>query len=256
MSLSVASATEHVPVDVELYLPRSWTEDQMRREEAKIPEDVQFKTKIELAADMLERAVKADVARGAVLADAFYGRAGPFRTKIRELGLEYLLGVDSDTVVRPLDKLGRPRKHIRVDELAKIQRYRRFSWRQGSKTALHAKFAFAQVMLPEGEVVTLIMEWEKGESSPNKFHVAALDKKRSRKEMLRLLKQRWRTERVYEDLKGELGFDHFEGRSYRGWQHHVCVALCCFAFLIAEKVRAFSPQSGRSRSNDPYLCAA
>jgi hypothetical protein len=53
--------------------------------------------------------------------------------------------------------------------------------------------------------------------------------------------QRWRTERVYEDLKNELGLDHFEGRSFAGWHHHVSVALCCFAFIVAERVRHFHP---------------
>jgi hypothetical protein len=53
---------------------------------------------------------------------------------------------------------------------------------------------------------------------------------------------RYRTERVYEDLKGELGLDHFEGRTFRGWHHHVTVALACFAFIVAERVRRFSPR--------------
>jgi len=152
--------------------------------------------------------------------------------------------------VRPLESLGRSRQSIRVDELAKKNSYRRFTWREGSKAALSARFAFQEVKLPEGTVVTLIIEWEKGEAAPNKFHVAAVNKNRSRKQLLRLLKQRWRTERVYQDLKGELGFDHFEGRRYRGWHHPISVVLCCFAFLVAERVRRFSPQSRRQS-----LCA-
>jgi SRSO17 transposase len=55
--------------------------------------------------------------------------------------------------------------------------------------------------------------------------------------------QRWRTERVYEDLKGELGLDHYEGRRFPGWHHHVSVALCCYAFIVAERVRRFPPSA-------------
>jgi len=78
----------------------------------------------------------------------------------------------------------------------------------------------------------------------------------SRKQIVRILKQRWRTERMYEDLKGELGLDHFEGRSYPAWQHHVSVVLCCYAFVVAERVRAFSPSATRSRRAGPVSVAA
>lgn len=256
VSLSVATATEHLPVDFELYLPRSWTDDDKRRREAGIPADVTFKTKIELAIEMIERAASADIPLGVLLADSFYGRASELRVMARSLGLEYVLAVDSDTLVKPLGKNGGLKPATRVDTLAKGKRYRRFTWRQGNKAPLCSRFAFEQVCLPEGQLATLIIEWETGEAEPNKFAVAALDKKRSRKQLLRLLKQRWRTERVYEDLKGELGFDHFEGRRYRGFNHHVSVALCCFAFLVAERVRCFSPQSRRPGHGQSYAIAA
>lgn len=260
VSLSVASATEHVPIDFELYLPECWAKDPARRREARIPKEVQFKTKTELAQAMIERAVTENVPRGTVLADAFYGRSGPLRTAVRALKLGYIVGIDSDTLVRPQDKRGcLSRRSVRADALAKAiprRQFRRLTWREGTKQSLHARFAFRRVRLPEGETVTLIIEWDKGEAAPNKFHVAALDEKLSKKALIRLLKQRWRTERVYEDLKGELGFDHFEGRRYRGWHHHVSVALCCFAFLVAERVRRFSPQSRRTFGNDTFALAA
>jgi SRSO17 transposase len=257
VSLSVATATEHVPIDFELYLPHSWTDDEKRRLEAQIPDEVTFKTKIELAAAMVERAVAEGIPPGVVLADTFYGRAGELRKKIRTLGLEYILSIDADTLVCPIDKLGRARQPKRVDELAKNKSFRQFTWREGSKEALRSRFAFEKVQLPEGEVVTLIIEWEDGEPLPNKFHVAALKRKsRPYKSILRLLKQRWRTERIYEDLKGELGFDHFEGRRYRGWHHHVTMTLCCYAFLVAERVRRFSPQSRRASVANPIALAA
>ena len=65
-----------------------------------------------------------------------------------------------------------------------------------------------------------------------------------KKKMVGTIKERWKTERVYQELKGELGFDHFEGRSFTGWHHHVSVVQCCYAFVVAERVRAFPPSAG------------
>jgi hypothetical protein len=62
------------------------------------------------------------------------------------------------------------------------------------------------------------------------------------KKLVRLVMQRWRTERVYEDLKGELGLDHYEGRRLPGWHHHVSVVLACNAFVVAERARLFPPR--------------
>jgi hypothetical protein len=128
---------------------------------------VTFKTKTELAMDMMERAVAAQIPRGVLLADAFYGRAGPLRVKARSLGLEYIVAIDADTVVRPLSRTGRSKSAQRVDVVAKNKRYRSFTWRQGSKAPLAARFAFEQVRLPEGDDVTLVCEWEAGEALPS-----------------------------------------------------------------------------------------
>ena len=78
----------------------------------------------------------------------------------------------------------------------------------------------------------------------------------SKKQIVRLCKERWRTERMYEDLKGELGLDHFEGRSFPGWHHHVSVVLCCYAFVVAERSRSFPPSAARVRANRALGIAA
>ena len=77
-------------------------------------------------------------------------------------------------------------------------------------------------------------------------------------QLVQLIKERWRTERVYQDMKGELGLDHFEGRRFRGWHHHVSVAIACYAFLVAERARRFPPwaTSVRQETNDPIGVAA
>jgi SRSO17 transposase len=74
--------------------------------------------------------------------------------------------------------------------------------------------------------------------------------------LIRIIKQRWRTERVYEDLKGELGLDHFEGRTFPGWHHHVSVALACYAFVVAEQARRFPPSTAWSLADDAQSVSA
>jgi SRSO17 transposase len=102
----------------------------------------------------------------------------------------------------------------------------------------------------------LVAEWPEGEKKTQKFVLTTLPRRMSKKEIVRLLKERWRTERMYEDLKGELGLDHFEGRSFPGWHHHVSVVLCCYAYVVAERVRAFPPSAARSRRHRPLSIAA
>jgi SRSO17 transposase len=269
VSLSIATATEHVPVDFELYLPESWTESPARRKEARIPDNVVFKTKIELALDMLHRAVDDNVPFGVLLADSAYGDSSKFRQEVRFLGLDYAVGIHSPTKVWRVDTLDRRNGDpISVRDLAlEIRReggFRRVTWREGTKTSLSSSFALLRV-LPfhedvwdpaEREAVWLLVEWPQGEPEPTHFTFATLPLRTSVKRLVRVVKERYRTERMYEDFKGELGLDHFEGRRFRGWHHHVSVALCCYAFVVAERARTFSPQTRWPEEDDAIDCAA
>ena len=78
----------------------------------------------------------------------------------------------------------------------------------------------------------------------------------SKTDLVRHIKERWRTERMYEDMKGELGLDHFEGRSFRGWHHHVSVVICCYAFVVAERAKIFPPSAARKSGDRPLRIAA
>ena len=95
----------------------------------------------------------------------------------------------------------------------------------------------------------LLIEWPMNEDVPTGYFLTTLPRKMSKKEIVRLIKERYRTEQVYEELKGELGLDHFEGRSFPGWHHHISVVLCAYAFLVAERSRGFPPSArGQGRS--------
>jgi len=269
VTLSVASAGEQVPIDMELYLPESWTNDMARRRVARIPDSIVFKTKEELARDLIERAVDDGVPGEVVLADAFYGRSHDFRAFVRGKGLDYAVAVDGDTSVWLLDERGRRPDAVLVRQLGVElgeSAFRKLTWRDGTRPnkKLSSRFAFRHVkpaykggdkaMLREP--VWLVIEWPEGESKPTKFFFTSLRRRMSKKQIVRTIKERWKTERVYEELKGELGFDHYEGRSFIGWHHHVSVVISCYAFVVAERVRAFSPSAGRTSRTDAIATAA
>lgn len=258
VSLSVATHTEHLPIDFELYLPKRWAENPLRRQEARIPDDVVFKTKPELALDMIRRAVGDGVPPGVVLGDAGYGSSSDFRLALRRLALHYSLAVDPKaTVFEVGDAVNPGGAAISVKNLAlklKAQgKLERHTWRLGTKGELSASFAMRRVFpcrertrLPdEREAVWLLVEWRDGEEAPANCFFSSLPDDTRLEQLVRLTMQRWRTERAYEDLKGELGLDHFEGRRFPGWHHHVTVALCCYAFVVAERHRIFPLPTGR-----------
>jgi SRSO17 transposase len=269
VSLSIATATEQVPIDFELYLPKSWAEDFERRERARIPDSVVFKTKPELAMDLITRALDDGIPGEVVLGDSAYGRSRAFRDFVRGKNLDYAVAVDADARVWLLDESGRHPDAIGVRQLGVElgqRAFRKTTWRDGTRPhkKLSSRFAFRRVKPafddgPEPmlrEPVWLVIEWPEGESAPTKFFLTSLRSRLTKKLIVRTIKERWKTERAYQELKGELGLDHFEGRSYTGWNHHVSVVLCCYAFVVAERVRAFSPQSRRTRQDDPVAFAA
>ena len=258
VSLTVASRSTHVPVDMELYLPEAWTDDRARCQAAKIPDEVSFRKKWQIALMMLERAKNLGIALGVTLADSAYGDVGEFRAGLRWLGLDYAVGIHSTTTVTPLGSNGREGDTIQAAKLAASlpkSAFRQVTWREGSGGALQSRFARRRVRVGDFKQ-DLLIEWPEGEAKATDFSLVAIERPLSTKQMVRVLKQRWRTERVYQDMKGELGLDLFEGRSWRGWNHHVTLALCCYAFVVAEQLRFFSLTTRGARWDDPLAPAA
>jgi SRSO17 transposase len=272
VSLSVATRTEHVPIDFELYLPRCWTEDAARREEARIPADIVFKTKTELAIDLVTRAVEDKVPGEIVLVDAAYGDSSDLRNVIRIYGLDIGVAIRGTTKVWLLDSTealqGAPVAAQQLGIQLGPNAFRRITWRDGTREGprgkLRSRFCFRRVKVAhddgtaanDREPLWLMIEWPEGEPKPTKFVLTSLPRRMSKKTIVRTVKERWRTERAYEDLKGELGLDHFEGRSFPGWHHHVSVALCCYAFIVSERVRHFPPSQGWDGQAPTHLRAA
>jgi SRSO17 transposase len=261
VSLTVATRTEHLPIDFELYLPKSWTDAPERRQEARIPDTIEFKTKPELGLQMVERALKAGVQKGVVLGDAGYGSAKAFRLGLQQLGLDYAVGVNSESKARLLGKDGLPfGKHHSLKTLSlhldKAGSFRRCTWRQGTKGPLTARFARRRIETLAGEKLTLLVEWRDQEPEPANYFFISIPDPISTNKLVRVVMQRWRIERTYQDLKGELGLDHYEGRRFPGWHHHISVVLCCYSFIISERSRRFPPSARGSLAHAPHDLAS
>lgn len=253
--------TDHAAlVDAQLYLPQEWIDDADRRERVGIPEQVVFQTKGEIALAMLKAAHADGVPLGKILlGDADYGRLWELRQWCRSVDMRYGVGVHSTQKV--WDAGGIWTKPMTAAEYAQCvpnEEFRRISWRAGADgEALSARFAFLRVQVTRGgaepvEGVTpsewLVMEWRDGDDGPEHFYLCDLPESATYKQLVGAIKERWRIERVHQELKGEVGFDHFEGRSWPGWQHHVSLALACHALLIAERCVAFPPSAPRGHS--------
>lgn len=257
VSLTIATKHEHVPIDFALYMPRSWTDDTLRCEKARVPKDLVFKTKPELALDLVTRAVEDKIPGDIVLVDAAYGGSSDFRNTVRLFGLDFGVAVTASTKVWLLDKIDRrsgdplSAQDLGVELGRRV--FRRLTWRIGPGGKLASRFAFRRVKVAhddgtdagDREPLWLIMEWLEGETKPTKFILTTLPRRMSKTQIVRIMKERWRTERAYEELKGELGLDHFEGRSFPGWHHHISVVVSCYAFIVSERVRRFPPSAGR-----------
>jgi SRSO17 transposase len=244
-----------VLIDFELYLSETWLDNIRKRRAARIPADREFKTKTELALEMIARAKDDGLLGNVVLADSAYGDSSAFRARLREMELDFAVGIKPLTkiwVLGPNNELG-PAKGVQELGLALgAAAFRRITWRTGTSGRLSSRFCFRRVKPVRGdgepedkEPLWLVMEWLEGESKPTKFFLTNLPHRMTKKQLIRIIKERWRTEIMYEELKQELGLDHFEGRSFTGWHHHITVVLCCYAFVIVERMRHFPPSAGR-----------
>lgn len=244
-----------MPVDFELYLPESWLSSPARRKEARIPETTTFKTKPELALDLVARALDDKLPGEIVLADAAYGSSVEFRNGLVAYGLDFAVGISSTTKVWLLDKDDKPLGDaISAMDLGLKVGQKNFAhviWRSGTRAPMFSKFCFRRVIVAhddgtpvaDRDPLWLVVEWPVDEKRPTKCTLTTLPRKMSKKHIVRTIKERWRTEIAYEEMKLELGLDHYEGPSFPGWNHHVSVVLTCYAFVAAERLRRFSPSA-------------
>lgn len=278
VSLSLANAYASLPVAYRLYLPEAWADDAARRRKAKVPEEVRFQTKPEIALDQIRAACAAGLPRGTVLMDAGYGHKGDLRNAIRCLDLCYVAGILSRTVVwppgteplppkpsgsghgRPAQRLRRNDRHkpVTVKELAfslQAQDWQTITWREGTNEALTSRFARLRVRSAQRDNERtepwpeewLLIEWPEGEKEPTKYWLSNLAQDMDFARLVDIAKLRWRIERDYRELKQEVGLGHFEGRGWRGFHHHATMCIAAYGFLICER-QTIPPSGPRSCS--------
>jgi SRSO17 transposase len=274
VSLSVANDHASLPIAYQLYLPQPWADDPARRGKAGVPDDIAFQTKPQIALGQMRAALLAGVPSAVVLADAGYGVDTDFRDGISELGLPYVVGIQSSTTLWPPDQAPLPPKpwsgrgrrptRLRHDESHQPvsakdfalglpnKAWHRVTWREGSNTKLASRFAAVRVRPAQGDTSRsepraeewCLIEWPKGEAEPTKYWFSTLPADTSLTDLVRQAKRRWRIERDYQDLKQELGLGQYEGRGWRGFHHHATLCIAAYGFLIMERA-AFPPSADR-----------
>jgi len=265
-SLHVATDDASSCIGMRLYLPEQWASDIRRRRKAGVPDEVVFKRKWELAIDLLDEALAWDMAPRVTLADSAYGDSTEFRDALVERGCSYVVGIAGQRLAwppgsrprPPKRKPGRPgpnpkryrdgnRKPKPLAEIAKTLTYRKSTCPDGNGGTKSGCFAFARVHLAErhtkGRPPSAEL-WFIAEHRPSnneyKFYVSDLPEATPKRELMRLVKLRWRVERDYQEMKGQVGLDHFEGRTWRGFHHHVTLCAVAHAFLTLQR-RLFPP---------------
>jgi SRSO17 transposase len=265
--VSVTWARDDVPIPVglRLYLPKEWAESDVRRRKAHVPDEIGFRPKWQIALDELRRIKDwaGNESFDDVLADAGYGMVAEFRHGLDDLHLLWAVGILSTQNVFSLDVQidtspngrGRPRKYPRIDkapcsakemiESLGPKAFRTVTWRQGTKGPLRARFTAIRVRVadgprqsrgvhPPGSEAWLVCEQRTNE---RKYYLSNYPARAPLRQLASLIKARWSCEQAHQQMKEELGLDHFEGRSWHGLHHHAVLTMISFAFLQHLRLR-------------------
>jgi SRSO17 transposase len=217
------------------------------------------RTKPEIALAEIDRVMAAGVRFGCVLADAGYGSSAPFRQELTARNLAWAVGIPRHLKVYPVGVQliwpvavrGRPRKRpvpdhlsIPAEHMLADVKWRTLSWRTGTKGKLKARFAAVRVRTADGPPQRI---WDKGQqhlpgdeawligeqraSGEKKYYLTNLPAEADLRSLAATIKARWVCEQAHQQLKEELGLDHFEGRSWHGLHRHALMTMIAYAFL-------------------------
>ena len=267
VSLTLARGEVPVMLALRLFLPESWTSDRARLKRAGVPAEYRTaRTKPEMALAELDRVIAAGVRFGCVLADAGYGMSAPFRQGLTARKLTWAVGIPRHLKVYPADVQmiwpgagrGRPRRRsipdvlsIAAEDMLADAPWRNICWRIGTKGKLEARFAAVRVRVADGPPQRI---WDKGQqhlpgeeawligehrmSGEKKYYLANLPAKTTLRALAATIKARWICEQAHQQLKEELGLDHFEGRSWQGLHRHALMTMIAYAFLQHRRLAA------------------
>jgi SRSO17 transposase len=274
VSLTLARGEVPVMVALRLFVPESWTSNPVRLKHAGVPvEHRAARTKPEIALAEIDRIIASGVRFGCVLADSGYGSSGPFRQALSERGLLWAVGLSRRQNVYPADialifptaKTGKPRKYhipdqppVSAEALLADGKWQRVSWRRGTKGRLTCLFTARRVRVADGHKHRMLNNrmqcmpgdevWLVGErrsTGEQKYYVSNLPADATIKTLAATIKARWICEQAHQQLKEELGLDHFEGRSWTGLHRHALMTMIAYAFLQSRRLKA----AGRKKKN-------
>lgn len=282
VEVAVTDGQAAVPIGARLYLPEKWTQDLKRCQEAGVPDGVKFATKPQIALDLIKEALADHVARAPVLGDAAYGNNGDFRDGLRQLGLEFFLQIDASQLLgwaKPVAlELKRTLWHVQENQakglpLAKLFaglksiQWHHCSWQAAAGKTRRTRLAWMKVYLAGAlergatrlEELWLVVDWPETEAEPYHYYLAHLHRPPHPARLLQLSRSRWNIEQYFQRAKTDLGLDHFEGRSWRGFHHHLVMAVLAYLFVTVIYLRAkknFWCDLGTNSEKDPSLVAA
>jgi SRSO17 transposase len=274
VSLHAVGETGTVPLGWSLYLPQDWCDDPVRRKKAKIPVDVAFKTKPQLGVELVKQAAGWAITAAPVLGDQAYGENTALRDDLNDAGREYVLSVGGTTTVfAPETEFTLPalvegakrRKSTRLQASQDQETIAALIKRLGPDAAKHvafrdglhgepvtSRFIFVRVRAAHGWTQKgltqvpreewLIAEWPEGRDDPIDYWISNLPPDAKPEKLARLARLRWRIELDYRQLKGQLGLDHYEGRSWIGWYHHTALVTAAHGFLTLERQNPNHPR--------------
>jgi SRSO17 transposase len=256
VSLTLARDEVPVPVALRLFLPREWVADPARLERAGVPEARRApRAKGEVALAEVDRLVALGLRFGCVLADAGYGASALFRQALSARGLLWAVGIPrvqkaygtEVALLWPKARTGRPRMKpvpsetpVPAEDLLAGATWRPVAWRRGTKAPLAAGFAARRVRVADGEAIRTGVHlpgeevWLVGErraSGEVKYHLSNLPADVPLERLVAVIKARWVCEQAHQQMKEELGLDHFEGRSWHGLHRHAPMVMVAMAFL-------------------------
>jgi SRSO17 transposase len=261
VELVVSDGTVAAPVGGRLYLPEKWTDDPPRCVAAGVPAKVTFATKPQIAIALLETALQDGVCPAPVLADGAYGDSAEFRAALRRLKLEFFVQVTGSShqgwtrAVPTEHKLKRRQVTAAAppsQTLAQIvaglpsAAWQPCSWKAADGKTRRTRLAWLEVYLAHGlraadgelEKVWLVVDWPPGDDQPYHYYLAEFQGPPTKARCLRLSRSRWHIEQYFQRSKNDLGLDHFEGRSWRGFHHHLALSAVAYLFILAVYLRA------------------
>jgi SRSO17 transposase len=272
VTVTLANEAVSIPAAYTLYLPESWAHDRQRRRAARVPDDVPFRTKGQIALEQIAALRIEDVPPAPVVADAGYGVVTAWRDQLTLQEIPYMVGVTGETTVWPPgqaplpprkpSRTGRPPTRVRrnarhrpvaiSDWAARLpgRAWRQVTWRQGTRGAMRSRFACVRIRPAHRDVDRhaprpeewLLIEWPRHEPAPRKYWLSTMPPETPLPQLVRLAMLRWRIERDYLELKDQFGLDHYEGRGWRGFHHHGTLCIAAYAFLAAERARLSPPE--------------